>query len=98
MKYSVLITADRHNLSLLALITGDLSCRRIFPEHFSCETAAPSTVRIRLELECEEKMLLDLREYWEFHLRVQAVVTTPALPENGPDPVEHGAPATTAMD
>ncbi|SDS05030.1 hypothetical protein [Opitutus sp. GAS368] len=97
MKYSVLITADRRSPGLLSFVTGGLFFRALFPEFFSSEAMGAHTVRLRIELDCDERTMLGLREYWEVILRVQAVVTTPALPADGPSPAGH-VPAPTFTD
>ena len=97
MKYSVLITADRRSPGLLTFVTGGLFFRGLFPDFFSSEAAGAHSVQLQIELNCDEKTMVGLREFWEVILRVQSVVTTPALPDDGPSPAEH-VPSATAIE
>jgi hypothetical protein len=62
---------------------------------FWSELVDERTVRIRLDLECEENTLRNLIGYWEQLWRVQSVVVTPALAGREEPPARDGAPRVT---
>ncbi len=75
MKTSVLICAAREEI-LLLLTVMELYCQGVSPGMLHFEAMDSRTVRIRLEIECDEWVLCRLRMQWDKISGVQAVVAT----------------------
>jgi hypothetical protein len=76
MKTSVLICAEREP-TLLPRVVRVLYWQGVFPELLHADTMGSGTLRIRLEVECDEWRLRRLLAHWEKIVGVQAVVATP---------------------
>ena len=91
MKTSFLICAEREP-TLLPRIVRVLYWQGVFPDLLHAETMGTGTVRIRLEVECDEWRLCRLRMHWERIVGVQAVVATQMDGSGEPSPGNHLVP------
>ncbi len=91
MKTSVLICAERLP-TLLPRIVRVLYWQGVFPDLLHAETMGAGTVRVRLEVECDEWRLCRLRMHWERIVGVQTVVATPMDGPGEPVPDNHLSP------
>jgi hypothetical protein len=93
MRYAVLISA-RRDLSLLSDLTGEFSRRGIFPDFLSSEAMGHASVRVRLELDCDEPAIHSLAVFWKNTLGIDLVMVTPldakGSPMPEPTPASHG--------
>jgi hypothetical protein len=92
MKTSVLICAEREP-ALLPRIVRVLYWQGVFPELLHIDAMAAGTVRIRLEVECDEWRLRRLRMHWERIIGVQSMVMTQLDGIGELPPGSHLAPA-----
>ena len=73
MKTSVLICAEREP-TLLSQVVRELYFQMVTPEMLHAEAMGAHTLRIRLEVECDEWRLLRLLARWKEIVGVQTVV------------------------
>lgn len=85
MRYAVLISAPR-DLGLLSDLTGEFSRRGIFPDFLSSEAMGSASVRIRLELDCDESAIHSLAVFWEKTLGIELAIVTTLGANGSPTP------------
>jgi len=92
MKTSVLITAEREP-TLLPRIVRILYWQGVFPELLHADALGADTVRIRLEVECDDWRLRRLLVHWGRIIGVQSMKTTRCEGEEMEAHDSHLAPA-----
>lgn len=78
MKYSIIMTAKRHE-GLVFSLGASFQEHGLSPVLFLCEEAGSDTAAVRICLDCDRRTIVSLVARWEAHVGVQSIITTPVL-------------------